>query len=255
MSPSVVDRRIEWNGPDRGEVFSRTVELQTWAGERVDVIVGPETAGLVLHDDTVVAVLMSGHHAVHVLRHDEEPGDVDRREFASRMRTEVERVDWLRARARHLRAESRLVFVSVGALLFVEFGGDAPVIFRDRRRGDLPLEIQGAARLVVTDPVRFHASFLHGCEDLRATDFERIVSSMIEAGLAETLGAATDDVEAVEPDPSTFAARATAHLRPGLATLGLDVEAIEVTRLETPVGVTPAPTTPSPSLATPSERR
>lgn len=254
MSPTVIDRSIEWKGPERGEVFSRTVAMQAWAGERVDVSVDRDAAALVIVDHEVRSVMLTGLHAVHVLRPGEEPGDIGGREFAARMHADLEDTAWLRTRARHLEAEAHVTFVSVGAPIHVEFGQNGPVPFDDRRRGAVAVEIEGVARLSVDDPVTFHDSFLARTEDLLGEDFERIVGALLDGGLAKVLEASADDVDAIEPDPATLAAHASDALGPHLARLGLGVEALEITRLETPAGIAPTAAADPAPLATPADR-
>lgn len=240
-------------------VFGPPIELQAWAGSRIDLEVDPRCTALVVHDDTVRGIFLGGAHPVHVLAPDEEPGDIDNRTFATRMKADLEDLSYLRPRTRQIPSEARLRFVAVDVPVFVEFGQNGPAIFRDATRGDVEIAIEGVARLSVIDPVRFHASFLHTTEDLEPADFEAILGSLVEAGLVRTMEAGTDDVEAIEPDPSTLAARAVASLRTELAAVGMDVEALDVTRLELPTGsatgsATARPAAPAP-LATPRDPR
>lgn len=250
MSAAVVDARISWDGLDRGEIFAAPIDLGHWAGERLDVAVPSDATALILREDEVAAVLLDGSHAVHVLRHDEEPGDVSPGELADRMRMDLEDMPRLRPRVRHVASESQLVYVAAGAACFVEFGDD-PIVFPDPARGDLPLEIRGVAHVSVADPVRFHSGFLRATEDLRGRDFDRIVASLVQDGLGTSLAEDAAASGTIEPDPATLCTRARDRLRPGLGALGLSLEALEIVRLEIPVSSAPAPS----SLATPTEHR
>jgi len=241
------------DGPGNA-VYGPAIELQAWAGSRIDLDVDPSCTALVVHEDAVRAVFLGGAHPVHVLAPDEEPGDIDARTFATRMKADAADLVYLRPRTRQVPPEARLRFVAVDVPVFVEFGQNGPAIFQDAQRGTVEIAVEGVARLTVIDPVRFHASFLHATEDLAPTDFESIVGSLVEAGLIRAMEAETDDVEAIEPDPSTLAERTTAHLRTELAGVGMNVEAIDVTRLELPSGAAAArPAAPAP-LATPRDR-
>jgi len=244
---------VAWGGAERGEVFAMPRSLQTWAGERVDVAVDTGEVALVRDDGEVVAAMLPGRHPVHVLRRGEDPGDIDRREFAARMRVDVDAADRLKRRTRFVATTADLVFVATESLVPLEFGTDAPVLFHDRRHGAVPLEMTGAARLAVYDPVRFHDSFLRCTEDLRAQDFDQVVTTLVEAGLGQALEQDTDDVERIGSDRGRLAVLGTDFLQHSLSAVGLGIEQLELTRVETPTRGASA--TPASALATPGARR
>ncbi len=245
--------RIVWGGAERGEAYAAPHTLQPWAGERVDVAVDLGEAALIRDDGEIIAIMLPGRHPVHVLRRGEDPGDIDRREFAERMRVDLDSTTHLKPRTRFVPATADLVFVATDPLLPLEFGHDDPVVFHDRRRGELALEVQGAARLAVCDPVRFHDSFLRRTEDLRASDFDRIVTTLIEAGLGRALEEHYEEADAIGSDRDRLAGLGVEHLRGALEAVGLGITQFELTRFETP---SPGTTAVQPSaLATPGGRR
>ena len=250
MSPTVLDSCLRWGGAERGETFSRTLELQTWAGERVDVVVDRDEAALVLEGDAVVAVLMSGQHAVQVLRNGEDRGDVSRRELAGRMRVDLEDVPSLQRRLRWLKASQRLVFVTTGPLGVLSIGEDETIPFHDSERGEVALELEGAVRLAVWDPVRFYDSFLRKCEDLRDDDFARIVGTLVEAGLGRAFEETFGAVDRIDPDLDILGDLGRRVLDGHLGGLGLAVAELEITRLRWPTVDRRIAPTPASTLAT-----
>lgn len=244
--------RIEWDGR---AICGPSIPLEDFAGARVDVTVDADSTALLVDDDAVRGVLMTGVHAVHVLEPDEDPGDVDARTFARRMQTDLEDLSWLRPRTRNVAPGARLRFVAAGTPVFVECGDRGPVIFEDPQRGPVGVVIEAVARLGVSDPVAFHEAFLRTTEELRSSDFEAIVGSLIEAGVARVLEAQVQSSGRAEPDPRTLAQQVVANQAAAMASIGLDLEALEITRLEFPTGPVTRPSTEPASLATPRDRR
>ena len=251
MSVAGADRRVAWEQPTGA--FGAPVALQAWAGERVDLEVEADTVALVHVGHDLRAAFLTGSHVVHVLRHGEEAGDLTPRELAARLRVDLDDVAAIRARTLHVPATARVHYVAAGADLFLEIGRQGPVSFRDRVHGDVPLTIEGVARLAVIDPVAFHRSFLAGSEDLTTRDLERILTAVLEAGVAPALEAEGADFEAIDADPTVVAAQLVSRLAPQFAPLGLGCEDLEITRLERPTP-SPAPTV-APTLATPEAGR
>src|SRR5690606_11886666 len=102
--------------------------------------------------------------------------------------------------------------------------------------------IDGACRLVVVDPVSFFEAFLRNTEDLSCHQFERIAAALVQGGLARAFDDSFPDLDAIERDHRVLGTRLASQLDPSLAHVGLAIDQIDITRLQTPTGLVRAET-------------
>lgn len=247
-------RCIEWSGAASGGAFGTAHPLEAFAGERLDLVVGPEQAALVLDAGEVRGVLLEGNHLACVLRADEEAGDLSENDFADRLDLDRTDVAAVRRRLRVLQSHWQVVHVALAPLAALGFGGECAIAFDDVDHGPVELEVEGAFRLRVCDPVRFYESFLRNTEDLQHTHFDLISGALVQGGIERVIDADFESVDVIERDHRSLAELLADRLGPSLLQVGLVLDQIEVTRLQTPVGLVRAASAEVRPLATAEPR-
>lgn len=249
-------RCIDWNEATHGGAYGDPHPLNDLAGERVELVVGPDQAALILEEGEVRGVLLEGHHLACVLHEGEEPGDLGENDYADRLNIDRVDVAAARQRLRVLQSHWRVVHVGLAPLAALGFGSGRAIAFDDVDHGPVEVEVEGAFRLKVVDPVRFYESFLRNTEDLQPLQFDHISGALVQGGIEHIVDETFESVDGIERDHRRLAETLTARLSPSLAHVGLALDQIEVTRLQTPVGLARAEAPADvPSLATAQPRQ
>lgn len=249
-------RILRWDGAANGDAFGPARSLVSLAGEGVTIVVAAEQAALVIDHDAVHGVLLEGNHATLVLRDGEESGDVSDKELADRLRVDRADVADVRRRLRIVQHHWQIVHLSLSPLPAVELSNGRPVTFEDQAHGPVEVDIDGACRLVVTDPVKFFEAFLRNTDDLSCHQFERIAAALVQGGIERALDESYRDLDSIERDHRVLGNRLASQLDPSLAHVGLAIDQIDVTRLQTPTGLVRAEASQDvPSLASPARRQ
>lgn len=255
MKPVQPHRCIQWHEPNDGEAHGALQTLARSAGQRIDIVVGPEQAALILDEQAVSAVLLEGNHLACVLHPGEEPGDLGDNDYAERLGIDRADIAATRRRLRVLQSGNEVLHLTLAPLVAFDFGTDGALAFDDAEHGPLEIEIEGAFRLKVADPVRFYESFLRNTEDLPLMEFEKICGNLVRGGIAHVLDVEYERIDGIERDHDLLAGLLSDRLAPSLLRVGLALDQLEVTRLQTPVGLVQAEVPQeSRSLAT-AERR